>query len=98
MTYAIAKFEAAIFRTDAKVIAVLCKLLCHLQIIRNYCESKVSVNYALNLSYSSLLHFFSCADPESFVRGGPTFLEGKEAIQTNTTVSGPSLTHQQNAV
>ena len=45
----------------------------------------------------------ACADPESFVRGGPTlkffFVEGREdPNQTNITISGPSLTRQQNAI
>ena len=40
---------------------------------------------------------FACADPESFVRGGPTltrffFDDG------NTTISGPSMALQQNAM
>ena len=53
--------------------------------------------------------FHTCADPESFVRRGLTlndfFLSGErifflrgERIQTNTAISGPSSTRQQNAI
>ena len=42
----------------------------------------------------------TCADPESFARGGPTltsfFDEGKE--DPNSTKSGPPSTHQQNPI
>ena len=45
----------------------------------------------------------TCADPESFDRGGPTLMgffflldEGRE--DPNTTLSGPSWTHQLNAI
>ena len=44
----------------------------------------------------------ACTDPESFVRGGPTFTtiflvdEGKE--DPNTTISGPSSARQRNAI
>ena len=57
-----------------------------------------------NLTYSDTTS--ACADPESFVRGGPTltsfssvFLiadEGKEDL--NTTISGHSSARQQNAI
>ena len=43
----------------------------------------------------------SCADPESFVRGGQnwTFFFRGDRIQTNITISSwPSLTHQLNAI
>ena len=39
-----------------------------------------------------------CADPESYVRGGPTLIfvdEGRE--NQNTTIGGPSSAHQRNA-
>ena len=44
---------------------------------------------------------FSCADPESFARGGPTLMivlvyEGRK--DPNTTISGPSSAHQRNAI
>ena len=43
----------------------------------------------------------TCADPESFVRGGPTFFfcevdEGRE--DPNTITSGPSSARQRNAI
>ena len=45
----------------------------------------------------------TCADPESFVTGGPTLIlfcflidEGREDI--NTTLSGPSSARQRNGV
>ena len=45
------------------------------------------------------VHLQTCADPECFVRGGPTltgfFDEGREG--PNTTISGPSPA-QQNAI
>ena len=44
-----------------------------------------------------------CADPESFVRGGPTFttfffklMRGRE--DPNTTINGPSSARQRNAI
>ena len=44
----------------------------------------------------------SCADPESFVRGGPTrtrvFLVDEGREDPNTTISGPSSAHQRNAI
>ena len=43
----------------------------------------------------------SCADPESFVRGGPYlmfFLVGEGIEDPNTTINGPSSAHQQNAM
>ena len=46
----------------------------------------------------------SCADPESFVRGGPTltafffFLVDEGRDSTNTTISRPSLARQRNAI
>ena len=54
------------------------------------CDSGVSVvSNGINSVVSSSC---SCADPESFVRGGPTlrtFFRG-DRIQTNTTISGLS--------
>ena len=44
---------------------------------------------------------FSCADPESFARGGPTliiFLVYEGRNDPNTTISGPSSAHQRNAI
>ena len=43
----------------------------------------------------------SCADPESFIRGGPTlttfsFSRGREA--QNTIIRGPTSAHQRNAI
>ena len=44
----------------------------------------------------------SCADPESFVRGGPnliTFFLVDEGIEDpNTDINGPSSAHQRNAI
>ena len=49
---------------------------------------------------------YACADPERFVRGGPTlpfyffilffFCEGRK--DSNTTISGPSTARQRNAI
>ena len=42
-----------------------------------------------------------CADPESFVRGGPTltfFLVDEGREDPNTTLSGPSSACQRNAI
>ena len=43
-----------------------------------------------------------CADPENFVRGSLpliTFFSVKEGLEeSNTTISGPSLARQQNAI
>ena len=45
---------------------------------------------------------FSCLDPGSIVRGSPTltifFLVDAVREDPNTTISGPSLAHQQNAI
>ena len=45
---------------------------------------------------------YPCADPESIVRGGPTltgFFRGVFKVDDlNTTISGPSLARQQNAI
>ena len=44
----------------------------------------------------------ACADPESFVRGGPNFIKtflvdrGKE--DPNTAINGPSSARQRNAI
>ena len=50
-----------------------------------------------------LINGKSCADPESFVRGGPTWTtffllddEGRE--DPSTTISGPLSAHQGNAI
>ena len=45
----------------------------------------------------------TCADPESFVRGGPTLttffsLVYEERAYPDTTISGPSPAHQRNAI
>ena len=48
----------------------------------------------------------SCADPESFVRGGPTdnvslllfFLVDEGRKDPNTTINGPTLARQQNTI
>ena len=44
----------------------------------------------------------ACADPESFVRGGPTltlfFLVDEERKDPNTTISGQSSARKQNAI
>ena len=44
----------------------------------------------------------TCLDPESYVRGGPTltlfFLVDEGREDQNTTISGPSLARQQNAI
>ena len=48
----------------------------------------------------SFLAWYTCADPESFVRGGPT-LTGilvDEGGDKNTTKSGPSSARQRNAI
>ena len=57
-------------------------------------EGALFFSRKLNLSLCSSRDF-SCADPESFVRGGPTlktflvfFYEGRK--DQNTTISGPS--------
>ena len=54
-----------------------------------------AVSHNINLLYS-------CADPESFVRGGPIlmgfFLVCKGRDDLNTTISGPSSPCQQNAI
>ena len=48
--------------------------------------------------------YTACADPDSFVRGSPTlmvffgFLVDKWRKDPNTTISGPSSAHQQNAI
>ena len=50
--------------------------------------------------YSFITRVATCADPESFVKGGPTlttFIRG-DRIQTNTTKSGTSSARQQNAI
>ena len=41
-----------------------------------------------------------CADPESYVRGGPTltFLVDEVREDQNTTIGGPSSAHQRNAI
>ena len=43
---------------------------------------------------------YTCADPESFVRGGPTlttfFLVGEGRDDPNTTKSGPSTARKRN--
>ena len=49
---------------------------------------------------------YACADPESFVRGGPTltfyfcflFFSDEERNDSNTTISGPSTARQRNAI
>ena len=45
---------------------------------------------------------FPCADPENFVRGGPTFatffLVDEVKEYSNTAISGPSSTRQRNAI
>ena len=57
------------------------------------------VTFAYN-SKSRVYHF-TCADPESFVRGGPifdnVFLVDNEREDPNSTISGPSLARQRNA-
>ena len=64
---------------------------------------------ATSLIVLSLLGYYSCADPENFVRGGPTltgfflfvfFLvhDGRDDPNTCTTKSGPSSAHQGNAI
>ena len=43
----------------------------------------------------------ACADAKSFVRGGPsltTFLVDEGRKYPNTTICGPSLAHQRNAI
>ena len=45
----------------------------------------------------------SCADPENFVRGGPTlttffFLIDEGSVDPNSTISGPSMAHQRNTI
>ena len=50
---------------------------------------------------TACVSFASCADPESFVRGGPTltmFLVNKGRKDPNTTISGPSSARQRNAI
>ena len=51
--------------------------------------------------YLHLYHQDTCADPDSFVRGGPTLTivlvdEGRE--DPNTSISGPSSARQRNAI
>ena len=71
---------------------------------------KKELKFYANKIYLSLPMFFcpemkegSCADPESFDRGGPLLtmfyflvVEGRE--DPNTTISGPSLVRQRNAI
>ena len=50
-----------------------------------------------------LVHDVSCADPESFVRGSPTFtvfcfVFGKGRDNPNTTISGPPSARHRNAI
>ena len=49
----------------------------------------------------TLKYHFSCADPESFVRGGPNltlFLVDERIENPNTAINRSSSTRQQNAI
>ena len=74
-------------------------LLSHIRIGSNYRKMT-------NFPFKCYSFITPCADPESFVRGGPTsnwqlfFLKiwwGREDANT-TIISGPSLAHQQNTM
>ena len=51
--------------------------------------------------YLHLYHQYTCADPDSFVRGGPTltiFLVDKGREDPNTAIRGLSSARQRNAI
>ena len=87
-------------------LTIVC-ILMSLQLVFPYCLvitqlTRIAENRNIGLQYRD-----PCADPESFIRGGPTlttfffififlFDEGRE--NPGTTISGPSSAHQPNAI
>ena len=56
-----------------------------------------------HLLFGTEMALDSCADPESFVKGGPTlttffFKVDEEKKDPHSTISGPSSARQQNAI
>ena len=75
----------------------------------NVFENGREQDYSRAVVYVNLkqIIFFeaSCADPESFVRGGPNlitffcvFLVDEGIEDRNTAINGPSSAHQRNAI
>ena len=72
----------------------------------------LKVTGVLHVIEKTLMYIFSkkqlfevqtCVDPESYVRGGPTltltfFLVDEGREDQNTTIGGPSLARQRNAI
>ena len=82
--------------------------LCSKNLDEAFCILKITgvlIEKMLMYIYISKIQLFEvqpCADPESYVRGGPTstltFLVDEGREDQNTTIGGPSSTRQRNAI